>query len=113
MYTNDLFPSYPRIVGDWVRAVGAGAVPPPHVDPSPAQQTNSVALTPSTWWESWPAQLIALAVFLTGFLSYPVVALIRRVRRRTVAAARPAGILAATGATAVIGFVAYFVTSPT
>jgi fermentation-respiration switch protein FrsA (DUF1100 family) len=110
MYTNDLFPSYPRIVGDWVRAVGAGAVPPPHVDPSPAQQTNSVALTPSAWWESWPAQLIALAVFLTGFLSYPVVALIRRARRRTVAVARPARILAATGATAVIGFVAYFVT---
>ncbi|MEU8072368.1 prolyl oligopeptidase family serine peptidase [Micromonospora sp. NPDC049151] len=110
MFTNELFPSYPEIVGDWIRAVGAGTIPPPHVDQPPAQQANSVALTPSAWWESWPAQLIALAVLLTGFLSYPIVALVRRVPRRAVTAARPARLLAAAGATAVIGFVAYFVT---
>ncbi|WIM96378.1 alpha/beta hydrolase [Actinoplanes oblitus] len=110
MFTDALYPSYPDIVGGWVRAVGAGKVPPPRADPSPVQQATSTAVTPSAWWESWPAQLAVLAVLLVGFLSYPVVALVRRVRRRPVAVARPARLLAAVGATAVLGFVAYFVT---
>ncbi len=74
------------------------------------QQANSVALSPSAWWESWPAQLIALTALLTGFLSYPMIALVRRARRRALAGARPAQLLAATGCVAVAGFVAYFVT---
>jgi fermentation-respiration switch protein FrsA (DUF1100 family) len=110
MYTDQLLTGYPQIVGEWVRAVAAGAVPPAHADASPAQQAHSAALAPSAWWESWPAQLGALALLLIGFLAYPVIAAIRRIRRRTVAAARPARVLAVTGATAVLGFVAYFVT---
>ncbi|MFI5912103.1 alpha/beta hydrolase family protein [Dactylosporangium sp. NPDC051541] len=112
MFTNELFRGYPQIVGEWVRALGAGAPLPPRIDPSPAQAATSVALPPSAWWESWPAQVIVLAALLVGFLSYPIVALVRRVRRRPAPAARPARparLLAATGAVAVAGFVAYFV----
>ncbi|MEV6342848.1 prolyl oligopeptidase family serine peptidase [Actinoplanes sp. NPDC051851] len=127
MYTNELYPGYPEMVGAYVRSVAAGTVPAPRVDPSPAQSATSVALSPSAWWESWPAQLTVLAVLLTGFLAYPVIALIRRLRRGTVAAGWvrrrsapvavavavpvtvPARVLAAVGAAAVTGFVAYFV----
>ncbi|WP_328463313.1 alpha/beta fold hydrolase [Actinoplanes sp. NBC_00393] len=107
MYTDELYPAYAETVGSWVRTAGTLT---PRVDPAPTQPATSASLAPSAWWESWPAQLTALAVFLIGFLSYPVVALVRRARRRTVAVARPARILAAAGVTAVIGFVAYFVT---
>ncbi|BCJ43453.1 hypothetical protein GCM10010168_42370 [Actinoplanes ianthinogenes] len=109
MFTDALFPSYPDIVGGWVRAIGAGTVPPSRIDPSPAQRATSVDLAPSAWWESWPAQLAVLVVMVVGFLAYPIVALVRRVRRRPVPVARPARVLAVTGATAVLGFVAYFV----
>ncbi len=109
MYTDELYPEYPELVGAWVRAVGAGTVPPPHSDPFPVQRAPSVALTPSAWWESWPAQLTVLAVLLLGFLAYPVIALVRRVRGRSVPIARPARFLAATGLVAVAGFVGYFV----
>jgi uncharacterized protein len=110
IYTDELFPAYAEIVGTWVRSTAAGRIPAPHTDPLPAQRATSDALTPSAWWESWPAQLAALAVLLLGFLSYPIVALTRRIRGRSGPTARPARILAATGALAVLSFAAYFVT---
>jgi dienelactone hydrolase len=110
MYTEALYPSYADIVGDWVRAVAAGDVPPAHADPAPAQQATSVALTGSAWWESWPAQLTVLAVLLVMFLAYPIIAAVRRIRRRTVAVTRSARVVAGAGVVAVLGFTGYFVT---
>ncbi|MEU4419619.1 prolyl oligopeptidase family serine peptidase [Actinoplanes sp. NPDC024001] len=110
MYTDRLYPGYAQLVGEWVRATATGTAPAAHADPAPAQQALSAELTRSRWWESWPAQLTALGVFLIGFLAYPVVAAVRRLRRRTVAVTRPARVLAVAGTTAVLGFVAYFVT---
>ncbi|GIE85413.1 alpha/beta hydrolase family protein [Actinoplanes regularis] len=110
MFTDTLFPGYAEIVGEWVRAVAAGEVPPAHSDPAPAQSALSTALSPSAWWESWPAQLAVLAVLLVTFLAYPIIAAARRIRRRTVAVTRPARVLACTGVLAVLGFTGYFVT---
>ncbi len=41
MYTDTLFPGYAEIVGQWVRAVAAGDVPPAQSDPAPGQSANS------------------------------------------------------------------------
>ncbi|MFC7761217.1 alpha/beta fold hydrolase [Catellatospora bangladeshensis] len=110
MYTDTLFPGYAEIVGEWVRAVAAGNVPPAHADPAPGQAALSSSLAPSAWWESWPAQLTVLAVLLVTFLAYPVIAAARRFRRRTVEVTRPARVLAGVGVLAVLGFTGYFVT---
>lgn len=101
MYTDTLFAGYPELVGAWIHDPVAA-----DDDPPPAQRANSYPLGASAWWESWPAQLIALAWLVIGFLSYPVIAVFRR---RGGSPARPARVLAATGPTAVLGFVAYFV----
>jgi fermentation-respiration switch protein FrsA (DUF1100 family) len=110
MYTDALFEGYAAIVGEWVRAVAAGSVPVTHADPVPAQQAISTDLTASAWWESWPAQLTGLAVLLVMFLAYPIIAVARRIRRRTVTVTRSARVLAVTGVLAVLGFTGYFVT---
>ncbi|BCJ75022.1 hypothetical protein CS0771_45660 [Catellatospora sp. IY07-71] len=110
MYTDTLYPGYAEIVGEWVRAVAAGDVPPAQSDPAPGQAAISSDLAPSAWWESWPAQLTVLAVLLVTFLAYPAIAVARRVRRRTVAVTRCARVLAGVGVLAVLGFTGYFVT---
>lgn len=109
MYTDTLVDEYPRIVGDWVRTIAAGTIPPSHIDPVPAQRAHSTALAASARWESWPAQLTVLALLLAGFLTYPLAALVRRARGRTVAIVRSARVLAAVGVIVTAGSVGYFV----
>jgi hypothetical protein len=76
------YPGYPELVGAWVRAVASDTPPPPVVDPLPAQRVRSEDLPPSAPWESWPVQLAVLALILLLPASYPVWALMRRVRGR-------------------------------
>ncbi|KHD74191.1 hypothetical protein MB27_30305 [Actinoplanes utahensis] len=103
-FTDELYAGYPELVGDWIRAR-----PAPHSDVAPAQQAYSVALAPSAWWESWPAQLATLAVLLIGFLAYPLIAVVRRLRRRPATVTRPARVAAVAGPAVVLGAVTYFV----
>ncbi|WP_433797324.1 alpha/beta hydrolase [Actinoplanes sp. CA-252034] len=106
MYTGELVPGYADTVGDWVSAVAAGEPLPPSGGAAPVQREQSAPLARSAWWESWPVQLTVLALMVIGFLSYPLMGLVRRGRVPT----RSARVLATTGPLAVLGFVAYFVT---
>jgi fermentation-respiration switch protein FrsA (DUF1100 family) len=108
VYTADLVPGYADLVGTWVRSVASGHTPQPQADPLPAQQSRSVALSPSAWWEGWPAQLTGLLLMLATFGAYPLLALVRKVRHRPVSGARAPRVLVAAGLTTVLGFLAYF-----
>jgi pimeloyl-ACP methyl ester carboxylesterase len=107
--TDALADGYAEAVGTWVAAVAAGRTPASHADPLPVQADDSVPLTGVGWWESWPAQLVALGLLLVAFLAYPLVAAIRRVRRRTVPVTRSARVLSVVGPVTVLGAVAYLV----
>ncbi|MEV4110552.1 alpha/beta hydrolase [Nonomuraea sp. NPDC049695] len=79
----ELAPGYAELVGDWVGQATSGRVPVAQVSgPAPVQADDSVAVPPVAWWESAGVQAAALVLFLVAFAGYPVVALVRRVRRR-------------------------------
>ncbi|MFG1703430.1 alpha/beta hydrolase family protein [Nonomuraea sp. M3C6] len=109
----ELAPGYAELVGTWVDDVTSGRAPVAEVaGPAPVQADDSVAVPPTEWWESAGAQLVALVVFLVAFCGYPVVALIRWVRRRgeaegRVKGVRAARIVSAGGLVAVLGGFAY------
>ncbi|MFC7646240.1 hypothetical protein ACFQX6_40870 [Streptosporangium lutulentum] len=44
------------------------------------QDSLTVPVNPSAWWESASMQLAALMLFVIAFAAYPVVALVRRLR---------------------------------
>ncbi|TDE60010.1 alpha/beta hydrolase [Nonomuraea mesophila] len=78
----ELAPGYADLVGSWVGEATSGRAPTADVSgPAPVQQDDAVEVPPAAWWESAPVQLAALVVFLVAFGGYPVVALVRRVRR--------------------------------
>ncbi|MER6001113.1 alpha/beta hydrolase [Nonomuraea angiospora] len=79
----ELAPGYPELVGSWVGEATSGRAPVAQVTgPAPVQADDTVAVPPAEWWESAGVQGAALVLFLVAFGGYPVVALVRRVRRR-------------------------------
>ncbi|MFG6192990.1 alpha/beta hydrolase family protein [Nonomuraea sp. JJY05] len=79
----ELAPGYAELVGSWVREATSGRAPVAQVTgPAPVQADDTVAVPPAEWWESAGVQGAALVLFLVAFGGYPVVALVRRVRRR-------------------------------
>ncbi|MFI7222383.1 alpha/beta hydrolase family protein [Nonomuraea angiospora] len=79
----ELAPGYAELVGSWVGEATSGRAPVARVTgPAPVQADDSVAVPPAGWWESAGVQGAALVLFLVAFGGYPVVALVRRLRRR-------------------------------
>ncbi|NBE99237.1 alpha/beta hydrolase [Nonomuraea sp. KC401] len=78
----ELAPGYADLVGSWVGKATSGRAPTADVSgPAPVQEDDTVRVPPAAWWESAAVQLAALVVFLVAFGGYPLVALVRRVRR--------------------------------
>ncbi len=105
----ELAPGYADAVGAWVKQVTTGAAPVARVTgPIPVQAIASVPVSPPAWWESAPMQLAALVLFLVAFTGYPLVALVRRLRRRPQAPVSRAGrLLCAGGLVTVLGAFCY------
>ncbi|AWS47869.1 alpha/beta hydrolase [Streptosporangium sp. 'caverna'] len=105
----ELAPGYADLVGSWVADVTAGRPPTAQISgPTPVQASPTVPVNPSAWWESAPMQLAALVLLVIAFAAYPVVALVRRLRRRSAApVTRAAWLLSAGGLTAVLGSFSY------
>ncbi|MEV6867076.1 prolyl oligopeptidase family serine peptidase [Streptosporangium subroseum] len=105
----ELAPGYADLVGSWVADVTAGRPPTAQISgPTPVQASLTVPVNPSAWWESAPMQLAALVLFVIAFAAYPVVALVRRLRRRSpVPVTRAARLLSAGGLAAVLGSLSY------
>ncbi len=93
-------PGYLDLVGTWVHSLASGP-PANSADPAPAQDRQSVEITPLAWYESTWLQLAVALLLLVAFAGYPAVALIRRRSAPGVPAARW---LSATGLLATVGF---------
>lgn len=99
---------YPELVASWVNALKNGP-PVASADAPPRQDRSTVAITPLSWYESGWVQVAAVLFFLAVFASYPLVGLLRRLRRvpRT-ASIRPARWLVITGALTSLSLIVYF-----
>ncbi|MFI9589400.1 alpha/beta hydrolase family protein [Nonomuraea sp. NPDC052265] len=86
----ELAPGYAELVGSWAAKATSGQAPVAEVSgPAPVQASDSIGVPPPAWWESAFAQSVVLALFLVGFAGYPVVAVVRRIRRRGAAHGTP------------------------
>ncbi|GAA3677316.1 alpha/beta hydrolase [Nonomuraea antimicrobica] len=106
----ELAPGYAELVGTWVGQATSGQAPVAQVSgPEPVQADDSVEVPPTAWWESAGVQLAAVVLLLVAFGAYPVVALVRRVRRTRVEVAplRAARLVSAGGLTVLLGGFAY------
>ncbi|GAA2215336.1 alpha/beta hydrolase [Nonomuraea monospora] len=105
----ELAPGYAELVGTWVRDATSGRAPVAQVSgPDPQQASDTVGVPPTAWWESAGVQLLALVLFLVAFGGYPVVALVRRIRRGpAVAPTKAARLVSAGGLVAPVGGFAY------
>ena len=104
-----LAPGYAEFVGSWVQAVTSGQLPQTDAPVPPQQDWLSVPVPPLSWWESAWVQLVAFLLLLTAFAGYLLVALLRRLRGRSLrtAVGTPAWLLAGTGVTVVLCFFVY------
>ncbi|HUR02094.1 MAG TPA: prolyl oligopeptidase family serine peptidase [Nonomuraea sp.] len=104
-----LAPGYADLVGSWVKDVTGGKLPTAQTNgPAPVQASLTVPMDPPAWWESALMQVVALLVFLIAFGAYPVVALVRRVRRACLApVSRAARLVSAGGFGVVLGSFGY------
>ncbi|MGP4025671.1 alpha/beta hydrolase family protein [Actinomadura sp. 3N407] len=99
-----LAPGYADLVGSWVHDVTSGRLPEADTAPLPKQDHPSVAISPSPWWASAWMQVGAFALFVVAFTGYPLAALVRRLRGRTVRpVSRWARLLAGAGLAAAVG----------
>ncbi|OUC84005.1 hypothetical protein CA984_40485 [Streptosporangium minutum] len=105
----ELAPGYADLVGSWAGDVTAGRPPATRISgPAPTQASPTVPVNPPAWWESASMQLAALVLLVVAFAAYPVVALVRRLRRRPpVPVTGAARLLSAGGLTAVLGSFSY------
>jgi dienelactone hydrolase len=105
----ELAPGYAELVGTWVREATSGRAPVAQVSgPAPVQASDSFGVPPTAWWESAAVQLAALVLLLVAFGGYPVVALVRRIRRRGAGTpVRAARLASAGGLVAPLGGFAY------
>ncbi|TDC55691.1 alpha/beta hydrolase [Actinomadura sp. KC345] len=103
-----LAPGYADLVASWVRDATDGRPPEEGTAPLPKQDHASAEISPSPWWASAWMQAGAFALFIVAFTGYPLVALVRRLRGRTVRpVSRWARLLAGTGLTAAVGLLFY------
>jgi hypothetical protein len=79
-----LAPGYAELVGSWIRDVTSGHLPNADAQTPPKQDYPSTDAPPSARWESGRIQLAAFVLFVVAFIAYPLVALVRRLRGRTV-----------------------------
>ncbi|GAA2825216.1 alpha/beta hydrolase family protein [Nonomuraea rubra] len=105
----ELAPGYAELVGTWVREATSGRAPVAQVSgPDPVQASDSFGMPPTAWWESAAMQLVVVVLLLVAFGGYPVVALVRRVRRRAaVTPVKAARLASAGGLVALLGGFAY------
>jgi dienelactone hydrolase len=74
-------PGYLELAGVWVAALGTASFECPSAEP--AQQSGSpTPLQSLAWYESIAAQVIVVCWVLAALLSYPITALVRRLRGR-------------------------------
>ncbi|HEU5155495.1 MAG TPA: prolyl oligopeptidase family serine peptidase [Streptosporangiaceae bacterium] len=103
-----LAPGYAEAVTSWVREVTNGRPPAADAPSPPKQDHPSSEVAPLAWWESPWAQLAAFALFVVGFLAYPLIAFVRRLRgRRMAPVSRSARLLAGAGILTAPGMFAY------
>ncbi|MFG1681109.1 alpha/beta hydrolase family protein [Nonomuraea sp. NPDC049269] len=104
-----LAPGYADLVGSWVKDVTDGRLPTAQTNgPAPEQASPTVPMDPPAWWESAGMQVVALLVFLVAFGAYPMVALVRRLRRASLApVSRAARLVSAGGFGVVLGAFGY------
>ncbi|MGW5666472.1 alpha/beta hydrolase family protein [Micromonospora sp. NPDC003776] len=103
---GQLTPGYAEAMTSWISAVTGGAVPASSSDALPRQRHDSAPVTPV----GWPGFAV-FALLLAALLSWPIAAVIRRIRGRRGAAAgaRPARWLVATGLLTALGSAGYLV----
>ncbi|MFD9892216.1 alpha/beta hydrolase family protein [Amycolatopsis sp. NPDC059027] len=94
-------PGYLELVSSWVNGLASGP-PAASADAPPAQDRQSVELTPLRWYETTWLQLAVVLLLLIAFAAYPVGALFRRAR----AGSPSARWLSTTGLLATLGFFA-------
>ncbi|MGP3955466.1 alpha/beta hydrolase family protein [Nonomuraea sp. 3N208] len=100
---DELAPGYADLVGSWVGDVTAGSAPVAQTSgPAPVQDSLTIPVHRSAWWESAAVQLAALALFAVAFGAYPLVALVRRVRGRSHAPVTKAARLLSAGGLVVV-----------
>ena len=95
---------YLQLAPAWVGAMNGGSFRCP--SDAAAQQVGAPApLSPLAWFETLAVHAVAGIVLLGAFLSYPISALVRRVRgsRRSNPTAGPARLLSAAGLVTVLG----------
>ncbi|GAA1389408.1 alpha/beta hydrolase family protein [Catellatospora chokoriensis] len=101
---GELLPGYGTLMTDWIAQVTGGRLPASAADALPAQGSDSIPVSGvgPLWWA-------AFATIAMALLSWPVGALVRRLRggRGRPAGARPARWLVLTGLIALVGGVAY------
>jgi dienelactone hydrolase len=108
-----LAPGYAELVGSWVGEVTSGHLPAADAPTPPRQDYPSLAAPRSAWWESGWAQLAVVVLLVVAFAGYPLVALVRRARRRWASEQRPvsrwARLLAGAGLVTPLGLLCYLV----
>ena len=108
--TGTYAPGALESVGTWVDGLPNDAttvsVPPP-----PHQDTLSLPVTPQAWYQTAPAQLAALLLFVLVFAAYPVIAAVRLLagRRGAPAVRWPARVLATAGLIVPFGLAAFVI----
>lgn len=112
-HLDGLAPGYVGTVSAWVDDVAAGRPPGPSTDSPPRQDRQSAPLAPSGWYESATVQLVAIALCMVAFLTYPLGAAVRRLhgRRQAPAMRWPARLLVTAGLAFVLTLPAYLVVS--
>ncbi|MFC4104886.1 alpha/beta hydrolase family protein [Micromonospora zhanjiangensis] len=101
---GELLPGYGKLMTDWIAQVTAGRPPASSADGLPAQRIDSRSIEPATWFD-----FAVFALLLTVLLSWPVTAVVRRLRgsRGAPVGAWPARALVVTGLAAALGVTGY------
>jgi hypothetical protein len=100
---------YGEIEAAWIKGLAAN-LPDVNVETAPRQERYTQPLPEPAWYDATPLQLSALGLLLAIFGSYPLGAIVLRLRgHRSVPPAKwQPRLLAAAGLTTVVGFTIYF-----
>jgi hypothetical protein len=101
--------AYGKVEAAWIKGL-ATLLPEINVEQAPHQERYTQSLPEPAWYDATPLQLSALGLLLAIFGSYPLSAIIRRLRghRSAPPAKWLSRLVAAAGLTTVIGFTIYF-----
>ena len=98
----------------WVNRLAASGPPAASADQPPAQAAQSEPVAPLSWYESPGLQVVVVVLLLALFGSYPVGAVVRKLRGRGNSSGRcnssgrwPGRLLAAVGPVTVLGTLSY------